>query len=93
MALFSSIFTFSPLFAQIDRLLFQNYNQSITQLHSALLVLTLNRETGVNPVRSRHCNGESSDKIPLAGCMRNRAGKVSEGEEPESGDLLVIVLR
>ena len=58
MALFSSIFTFSPLFAQIDRLLFQNYNQSITQLHSALLVLTLNRETGVNPVRSRRCNAE-----------------------------------
>lgn len=53
----------------------------------------INRETGINPVRSRHCNGESSDKIPLAGCVRNRAGKVSEGEEPESGDLLVIVLR
>ena len=53
----------------------------------------IKRETGVNPVRSRHCNGESSDKIPLAGCVRNRAGKVSEGEEPESGDLLVIVLR
>ncbi len=58
MALFSSIFAYITGGSQIDRLLFQNYNQSITQLHSALLVLTLNRETGVNPVRSRRCNVE-----------------------------------
>lgn len=58
MALFSSIFAYITGGSQIDRLLFQNYNQSITQLHSALLVLMLNRETGVNPVRSRRCNVE-----------------------------------
>lgn len=58
MTLFSSIFPLTPQHGQIDRLLFQNYNQIITQLHSALSVLLLNRETGVNPVRSRRCNVE-----------------------------------
>lgn len=46
----------------------------------------IKRETGVNPVRSRHCNGESSDIMPLG-----ETGKASEGEEPKSGDLLAIV--
>jgi len=46
----------------------------------------INRETGGIPVRSRHCNGESSDIMPLG-----ETGKASEGEEPKSGDLLAIV--
>jgi len=35
----------------------------------------IKRETGVNPVRSRHCKGKSSDKVPLVECVRNRPGR------------------
>ena len=49
------------------------------------VLVRINRETGGIPVRSRHCNGESSDIMPLG-----ETGKASEGEEPKSGALLAL---
>ena len=39
-------------------------------------------ETGVNPVRSRHCKGGVSSKVPL-----EFSGKAEEMMSPKSGDL------
>lgn len=48
-----------------------------------LLEIEAKRETGVSPVRSRHCNGGVPPKMPL----RSSLGKADGAENPESGDL------
>lgn len=43
------------------------------------------RETGENPVRSRHCDRESVQKMPLT-----RVGKACRDDDLESGELLAM---
>lgn len=45
-----------------------------------------NREAGVNPARSRHCNGEFVPH-PL-----RKLGKEALNDEPEPGDLIAHML-
>lgn len=33
----------------------------------------IHRETGVNPVRSRHCDREPAEKLPLTGVLLGRS--------------------
>lgn len=45
----------------------------------------IDRETGANPVRSRHCDRECMQKMPLT-----KVGKVCMDDELESGELLAM---
>lgn len=45
----------------------------------------IDRETGVNPVRSRHCDREPAYKMPLT-----NVGKVYADNDLESGELLAM---
>jgi len=41
----------------------------------------IHRETGVNPVRSRHCDRESVQKMPLAAWLGRPAGMMIWSQE------------
>ena len=45
----------------------------------------IDRETGVNPVRSRHCDRECVQKMPLT-----KVGKACMDDDLESGELLAM---
>ena len=45
----------------------------------------IHRETGVNPVRSRHCDRECVQKMPLT-----KVGKACMDDDLESGELLAM---
>jgi hypothetical protein len=44
----------------------------------------LKREAGVNPARSRHCEGDALQNMPLAAGL---PGRPDDADEPKSGDL------
>jgi len=48
----------------------------------------LKRETGANPVRSRHCEGDASQNMSLAVSL---PGRLENADEPESGDLPALI--
>lgn len=45
----------------------------------------IHREIGANPVRSRHCDRESVQKMPLT-----KVGKACRDDDLESGELLAM---